>query len=286
MSLINLGEVEVIRVEEMLWEVAPATLFPQLGAADFAPHMDWMAPRFFTADGLMRLSIQAFVVRTPHHTVVVDTCVGNDRERHHEAFTRLQTDFLRRLENQAGVSPGEVDYVLCTHLHSDHVGWNTHLVDGRWAPTFPNARYLFERSEFAYWTGLPEAKLPPAIADSVLPIAEAGLAELVEGAHAIGDSIRLEPTPGHTLGHYSVRIATPRGAAVITGDLLHLPAQVREPHWTTHVCHDPEQAIATRRGFIERHADAGTMVLGSHFPSPTACRFQRKNGGYVADFDG
>ena len=284
MQAIRLGGVEVFRIEELIWENPHSFLFPTVSEADVARHMDWMAPRFFTPEGLMRLSIHAFVVKTPHHTLIVDTCVGNGRERHVPTFTGMNTPFLQRLKEQAGITPEEVDYVFCTHFHVDHVGWNVNLVDGRWEPTFPNARYLFHRAEFEYHTSLTGDDLPSFITDSVLPIAEAGLADLVEGDHRIGDHIALEPTPGHTPGHCSVRIETPQGLAVITGDIFHMPAQVAEPGWTPRVDFDPRQALRTRRDFIERHAEAGSLVLGTHFPPPTACRFVREGEGYRPRF--
>lgn len=271
---LRLGEIEIIAVEEFMWEIAPTYLFPDLTEADFAPHLSWLAPRFYSEEGLMRLAMQAFVIRTPHHTIIVDTCVGNQKERPNKDFNMLQTDFLDRLKAQAGITPEQVDYVFCTHFHVDHVGWNTRLVDGRWEPTFVNARYLFHRPEFDYYTNLPEDEKPPALIDSVLPIAEAGLADLVDGEHQIGDSIFLEPTPGHTPGHCSVRITSPNRSAVITGDLLHTPAQVCETQWATRVCHDTAQAQTTREQFIARHSEAGTVVLGTHFAHPTACHFE------------
>lgn len=272
-------------MEEFLWPVGHDFLFPHLSPEDFAPHMDWLQPRFFNPEGQMLLSVQAFVIRTPHHTVVVDTCVGNDKERSYDIFNHRQTDFLGRLKAQAGVTPDEVDYVFCTHFHSDHVGWNTRLVNGRWEPTFANARYIFHRPEFEYHMKLPEQEKQAAVLDSILPIAEAGKADLVDGGHMIGDHITLEPTPGHTPGHCSVAVATPRGNLVITGDMVHTPAQVSEPQWSTRACLDPEQAAATRKAFIEKHAEAGTLVLGTHFPPPTACRFESKGGRYFPNFE-
>ena len=285
MKALQLGAVQVFRVEELIWENTHSFLFPSVSAEELAPHLDWMAPRFFTPEGLMRLSIHSFVVKTPHHTIVVDTCVGNARQRHVEAMTGLDTAFLERLKTQAGITPEEVDYVFCTHFHLDHVGWNVHLRDGRWEPTFPNARYLFHGPEFEYFTTLPAGEMPPYVVDSVLPIAEAGLAEVVGGDHRIGDHIALEPTPGHTPGHCSVRIETPAGNAVISGDLFHMPAQVIETGWGPKVDFDPAQAVVTRRSFVERHAEAGTLVLGTHFAPPTACRFVPNGQGYRPKFD-
>ena len=218
MKSVRLGDIEVIRVEEMVWDISHTFLFPQLSDADFAPQMDWLAPRFFTGAGLMRLTIQAFVIRTPHHTIIVDTCIGNDKERSIENFNMLQTDFLERLHSGAGVRPDDVDYVFCTHFHVDHVGWNTRLVNGRWEPTFPNARYVFHRPEFEHYMNLPEEEKQPSLFDSVVPIAEAGKADLVDGGHMIGDHIHLEPTPGHTPGSQCFRV----GDYLVAGDTLFL----------------------------------------------------------------
>ena len=285
MKALQLGEVQVIRVEEVMLDWDPQFLFPELGEADLAPHMSWLVPRFFTPEGKMRLSVHAFVVRTPHHTILVDTCVGNGKQNPTPGFGNLQTDFLERLKSQAGVGPEDVDYVFCTHFHSDHIGWNTRLVDGRWEPTFPNARYLFHRPEFEYYTGLPAEEQRSSLLEGVLPIAEAGKAELVDGGHQIGDHLTLEPTPGHTPGHCSVRIDTPQGKAVITGDLVHTPAQIVETAWSPRVDYDVPQAIATRKAFIERHAEAGSLVLGTHFAPPTACRFVPDGAGHRPNFD-
>ena len=282
---LRLGEIDIFAVEEFIWEVPHTFLFPDLTDADFAPHMPWLAPRFFSPEGQMLLAVQAFVVRTPHHTIVVDTCVGNDKERPREILNRRQTDFLGRLKQQAGITPEQVDYVFCTHFHVDHVGWNTRLVEGRWEPTFPNARYLFHRPEFDYYTNLPEDERQPSLIDSVLPIAEAGLADLVDGDHQIGDSLFLEPTPGHTPGHCSVRITSPNGIAVITGDMIHTPAQVCEIQWATRACLDPVQSVETRGSFVQRHSEAGSLILGTHFAHPTACRFESTGDNFRPVFE-
>jgi glyoxylase-like metal-dependent hydrolase (beta-lactamase superfamily II) len=284
MQTLRLGALEVRRVEEMYWKVPEGFFDPHQGAEALAPHRAWLPPDSVLPDGTMVLSMHSFVVRTPQHTVIVDTCVGNDRERHYPEWCRLQIDFLGRLR-AAGVTPEQVDYVFCTHFHSDHVGWNTHLVDGRWAPTFPNARYLFHRPEFEHWTRLPDAALPPAMRDSILPIAEAGLYDLVEGDFALDDCLRLEPTPGHTPGHCSVHLASRGAEAVITGDMIHHPVQVAHPEWRTRTaCADPAQAVATRTAFLQRYADTGTRVLGTHFTPPTACRIVSRGGALRPEF--
>lgn len=279
MKPLQLGDMEIQRVEEFMWPIGYDLLFPHLSEADFARHRDWLVPRFTTADSRMLLSVHTFVIRTRHHTVLVDTCVGNEKERERADFHRLHTDYLDRL-GAAGVTPDQVDYVFCTHFHSDHVGWNTRLEKGRWVPTFPRAKYLFHRPEFEHFMNLPDDEKPAAVLDSVVPIAEAGQAEVVDGDHSIGDGIYLEPTPGHTPGHCSVHLSSSAGEAVITGDLMHHPIQFAEPQWTTQVCTYPEQAVQTRKAFIEKYADTDTLILGTHFAPPTACRIIRRGESY------
>ena len=278
MKPLRLGALEVLRVEEMIWPVPITFLFPQLSEADVQPHAAWLQPRFFDAQWRMVLSMHAFVVRTPHHTVLVDACVGNDKERAYPEWNRLRTDFLGRLR-AVGVAPEQVDYVFCTHFHGDHVGWNTRLDNGRWVPTFPNARYLFHKPEFEHWMALPDAKRPPPVRDSVVPIVEAGQYQVVSGDFALDDAFYLEPTPGHTPGHCSVHLASQGLEAVVTGDMIHSPAQIAEPQWPTRACSDPAQAVATRTAFLQRYADTAVQVLGTHFAPPTTCRIVSRSDG-------
>jgi glyoxylase-like metal-dependent hydrolase (beta-lactamase superfamily II) len=174
----------------------------------------------------------------------------------------------------AGVAPERVDVVVCTHLHVDHVGWNTRLVGGRWVPTFPNATYLFTGEEWEYWRHEKDA----CIADSVEPVVAAGQARLVDSDHAIDPWLRFEPSPGHTPGHVCLRLSTGAGEAVFAGDLMHRTVQVAEPQWSSRFCYDPKRAAATRRAFVERHADTGTLILPAHFPR--AGYIVREDGGH------
>jgi glyoxylase-like metal-dependent hydrolase (beta-lactamase superfamily II) len=215
---------------------------------------------------------------------MVDTCLGNDKARMYDVFTNLQTSFLKDLE-VAGTPAESIDTVLCTHLHQDHVGWNTKLVEGRWVPTFPNARYLFGRSEWAHWAPQIAARdAHPDVAavhlqhlsDSVEPLMQAGLVDFVESAHRITAEVSLEPTPGHTPGHVSIHIISHGQEAVITGDVMHHPIQCAEPDLPTHFCFDHEQSRQTRRAFLERYADRNVLVIGSHFADPTAGRVVRE----------
>jgi glyoxylase-like metal-dependent hydrolase (beta-lactamase superfamily II) len=186
----------------------------------------------------------------------------------------MQTTFLDDLR-AAGVDPGSVDLVLCTHLHVDHVGWNTRLAGGRWVPTFPRARHLFTRREWEHWSAERDPDTRRIMDDSVAPVLDAGLAQLVDVDHRISDELWLEPTPGHTPGHVSVRLRSGDAEAVITGDLMHHPVQMAEPDWGSHFDSDLEEARKTRRAFCERYADTPVMILGTHFNHPTAGRVTR-----------
>jgi glyoxylase-like metal-dependent hydrolase (beta-lactamase superfamily II) len=269
MHPVTVGSMTVSRVEEMIWTISPRFLFPDLTYQDFEPHRQWLVPHFSAADLKLRLSIHTFVVRTPHHTILVDTCIGNDRKRDIPLWNHMRTDYLERLA-AAGVRPQQVDYVFCTHMHVDHVGWNTRLDNGKWVPTFPNARYLFHRTEWEFWQHTEEKNQAEVVKDSLLPIIDAGLAVMVEADHVITDGVWLESTPGHTPGHCSVHLRSQGAEAVITGDMMHHPAQIAEPHWATRACWNRALSVKTRTAFVQRYADTSTRILGTHFAPPTA----------------
>ncbi|HMH76417.1 MAG TPA: MBL fold metallo-hydrolase, partial [Candidatus Udaeobacter sp.] len=223
---LEVGRLRIGAVVETAGPTRPTWLFPSATPEGLDRHRAWLAPHFLDTEGRLLQSVHTFVVKTPDLTVLVDTCIGNDKDRGgRRPFHMLRTGFLDTLR-AAGVAPDAVDVVICTHLHVDHVGWNTRLDDGRWFPTFPRARYLFARREWEHWTSEDDDGTRRIMADSVAPVLDAGLAELVSMDHQVTDEIRLEPTPGHTPGHVSVRL-TSRGAdAVITGDLMHHPVQI------------------------------------------------------------
>jgi glyoxylase-like metal-dependent hydrolase (beta-lactamase superfamily II) len=264
----QVGAVRIVQVVESKGASPPSFFYPGVAPEDIQRHA-WLRPHFAHQDGRMFASIHAFVIESCARRIVVDTCVGNDKEREVAMWNRLQGPFLERLE-AAGFAPASIDVVLCTHLHVDHVGWNTRRVEGRWVPTFPNARYLFGRVELAHWLASTGEEDRRIMADSVRPILDAGLAEPVEAGHAVTPEVRLEPTPGHTPGHVSVRIRSQGAEAVITGDLMHHPVQCAEPHWQSHYDHDPDAARTTRRRFLGEQADRPVLVLGTHFAAPTA----------------
>jgi len=270
----RLGDIAIERiVESEAADFEPLSFFPQTVAEDWAEHRAWMQPHAMDpASGNLLMCMQSFLLRTRHHTILVDTCVGDHKPRSTIFPPRWNMAsgglWLRRLA-AAGVRPEDVDYVMCTHLHADHVGWNTRLVDGRWVPTFPNARYLMSQLELEHSQQEPRPDLRACYVDSVLPVVEAGQAQLVRSDFALDDQVWLEPTPGHTPDHLSVRLRSGGDEAVITGDLIHSPVQCRKPEWSSAGDSDPEQARRTRRAFLTHCCEQSTLVCASHFPSPS-----------------
>jgi glyoxylase-like metal-dependent hydrolase (beta-lactamase superfamily II) len=266
----TVGDVKVTRIVEIPLIMAGGGLIKS-ATAEAVRAIPWLSPHFIDDEGRLIMSIHALVVETPTKRIVVDTCIGNDKPRHIEPWSHLQTSFLRDFE-AAGFSRESVDVVLCTHLHVDHVGWNTMLVDGKWVPTFPNARYLMGRAEFDYWKAGPDSTAgePAVFADSVQPVWDAGLIDLVASDHPVCDEVSLVPTPGHTIDHVSVRIRSKGEEAVITGDFVHHPCQMAHPEWASAPDYDADQSIRTRRETFAALAGAPTLVIGTHFATPTA----------------
>jgi glyoxylase-like metal-dependent hydrolase (beta-lactamase superfamily II) len=275
MNTLTLGRLRISAVVERAGPTRPTWLLPDAGPDAVERHRGWLAPHFLDEKGRFLQSIHSFVVQAPGLTVLVDTCVGNDKDRGgRPPFHMMRTTFLDDLR-AAGVRPESVDLVLCTHLHVDHVGWNTRLDNGRWVPTFPRARHLFTRREWEHWSAERTDDTRRIMADSVTPVMDAGLAQLVDMDHRISGELAFEPTPGHTPGHVSVRLSSDDQEAVITGDLMHHPIQMAEPQWSSDFDSDAEHARKTRREFCERYADTPIVVLGTHFHHPTAGRIVR-----------
>jgi glyoxylase-like metal-dependent hydrolase (beta-lactamase superfamily II) len=259
----------------------PLTFFPGATPELLAENREWLnATALDPATGLVILCIQSYVVRTPHHTILVDTCVGNDKDRpNHQFWSQMRgTQYMEGLA-AIGLTVEDIDFVLCTHLHIDHVGWNTRLLDGRWVPTFPNAKYVFAKAELDYWTSQPAQT--PWLVDSVLPIVAAGREELVADDHVLNEFVRLEPTPGHTPHHFAVQIGRGQTDAVLTGDLIHSPLQMRFPEISMRADFDQKQSAVTRRRFLECYCDTQTLVCTSHFPLPSTGHVTRHGAGFA-----
>lgn len=270
----TIGDVRVTRLLESEVPGRATWLIPDASAEALARHADWLRPHFLDERGRIIAAVHALVVESQGRRIVVDTCVGNDKERAVPGWNRMQGPFLADLA-AAGFARESIDTVVCTHLHVDHVGWNTMLVDGRWVPTFPNARYLFVRAEWEHWSAEPAAAEGDVVGDSVRPVVDAGLVDLVAPDHRLTDEVWLEPTPGHTPGHVSVRIRSGGADAVITGDVMHHPVQCAEPEWHSSFDVDPDAARRTRRAFLERYADQPVLVLGTHFATPVGGKIVR-----------
>ncbi|HWA90667.1 MAG TPA: MBL fold metallo-hydrolase [Rhizomicrobium sp.] len=277
----RIGDVTVNRVVEMELPVpySEKHAFLKQATPEALGAMPWLKPHFVREDGALMLSIHALCVEAPGIRLVIDTCIGNDKPRLMTRRRALQTDFLKRLED-AGFARETVDAVVCTHLHVDHVGWNTMLKDGKWVPTFPKARYLIGRKEFEHWVSVEENETPAIMADSVHPIFDAGLAEMVEMDHRISPELRLLPTPGHTPGHVSVVIESRGETAIVTGDMMHHPCQVTRPDWISEFDGDKQAGAARRHAMIAEWADKPLLVIGTHFAAPTAGHIRRDGESY------
>ena len=285
----NVGDFTIHRVVEQETSFLPALdMLPGLNPDVLAENRAWMRKAKAIDDNdTLILCFQSYIVRTPHHTILIDSCIGNDKPRPQRPKWNMKTDdtYMRGLA-AAGFSVDDIDYVMCTHLHVDHVGWNTRLENGRWVPTFPKARYLFGKTEFDYWAGM-HAKTPvPVIADSVMPIVEAKRCEIVGDEATIGDHVRILPTPGHTPGHSAFRLGKARDEAVFSGDLMHSPIQTLYPEISMKFDVDAAMAGKTRRSFLERYCDTETLCCTAHFPSPSSGRIRRHGNGFSCEMIG
>ena len=268
MARLQLGEIAIQRiVEHEIPVYRPMDLFDEATPEAIAPYREWLEPRALCPrTGCLVMPVLSYLVRTRLHTILIDTCCGRHKSyaeppEWHQPGNR---DWLARLE-AAGVHPEHIDYVFCTHLHSDHCGWNTRRVDGRWVPTFPNARYVFARDEYRAM----ERDRHAIFTDNVLPVMEAGQAVLVDLDYALDDEVWLEPSVGHSVGHVTVHLKSGPHRAAMCGDLIHTPLQLAEPGWSLNSDWDLAQATLTRKAFIETHCGSDTLVLTAHFPSPS-----------------
>ncbi|HEU4627135.1 MAG TPA: MBL fold metallo-hydrolase [Steroidobacteraceae bacterium] len=268
----RIGDVEVARIAEIYGFQDHIWMLLKDADAEYVKQFAWLRPHFATPEGLMILSFQCFVLRSQGKNVMIDTCIGADRKREYDVFCNLKTTFLQDLE-AAGYPAHSITTVMCTHLHFDHVGWNTHLVNGNWVPTFPNARYLFGKKEYDHWVHLRNTGGYhdfEHMVDAIDPVIAAGLVDFIGPEHRITDEVSLFPTPGHTPGHVSVLIRSRGEEAVITGDMLHHPIQFIDPQRHGNFDMDKDQGARTRQAFVDRFADTNTLIIGSHFADPTS----------------
>ncbi len=267
----KIGTIEVQQVVEMQSPLFDAAVFLPTStpeeiatlAADFSP---WA---LCSETGKLVLALQTYVIRTSRHTILVDTCVGCDKTSSIPVWhMRTDASWLERLAS-VGVTPESVDYVFCTHLHGDHIGWNTQLVDGRYVPVFTNAKYIFAKKEIEYAEQVAAEPRAKAYEQSVLPVLEANQAQLVDTDFALDDEVWLTPTPGHTPGHVAVNIKSAGVEAVMVGDAIHSPLQCVHPEWSAQPDADPALAAKTRIHLLESCLADNRLVLTAHFPLPS-----------------
>jgi glyoxylase-like metal-dependent hydrolase (beta-lactamase superfamily II) len=273
----KVGKVKITKVVELETVGSTRFILP-LATNEEIQKLPWLIPHFATDEGRLKMSIHSLVVETPTRRIVVDTGLGNDKQgRNVPTWNDRQGPFLQTMR-EAGFAPESVDTVLCTHLHVDHVGWNTRLVDGKWVPTFANARYVFGRAEYEYWRDHSvESDKVAVFNDSVKPVMDAGKADLVASDARLSDEITLIPTPGHSPGHMSIHIRSDGEEALLTGDVAHHPCQMAHLGWSSTADSDPVQSAVTRRELFSRFADTPTLVIGGHF---NAGRIHRDGGGF------
>jgi glyoxylase-like metal-dependent hydrolase (beta-lactamase superfamily II) len=275
----NIGDVKVSRIIESEAPWPGTWLLPDATAENIKKEASWLFPTFTDEKGKLRMAIHALVLESQGTRIVVDTCIGNDKVRSNPVWSNLKLPFLDDLE-KAGYARNNIDIVVCTHLHVDHVGWNTTLENGKWVPTFPNARYLVGGTEWEFWSKSDNKDSRDPIEDSVRPVVDSGHAKLVDSNYRITDEVWLEPTPGHTPGHHSVRISSKGRDAVITGDLIHHPVQFQYPEWDDAFDSDLAMAKSTRRAFAEKYADRDVLVFGTHFATPSAGKITRSGSAF------
>lgn len=288
----TIGDAKITRIEEFYGETYPLKdIFPDCTNEQLAEHRHWLAPRHYDADsGRIKLSVHSWLLQVGGKKILIDCCCGNNKAKPGRPFWHmLNVPWLERLA-AAGARPDEIDMVMCTHLHHDHVGWNTINRDGKWVPTFPNARYVFSRQDVEYFSKLDaDPKDGPAelgaFRECVVPILEYGKADLVEcGPHRLNDFIEIDGAPGHAPGHVVFKLESKGQRGIFIGDVLHHLLQVHYPDWNFPKNSDAAQARVSRRKVLEYCAASGALVLPGHVGLPFAGRIEATQSGYRPDF--
>jgi glyoxylase-like metal-dependent hydrolase (beta-lactamase superfamily II) len=288
---VKLGAATVTRIEESYEpNFAAKTFFPDWKPEIVDEHRAWLVPSHYDeASAMLKLSVHSWLLNIGGKRILIDTCVGNHKPRpHRPKWHLMETKYLERLK-AAGVTPDQVDMVMCTHLHVDHVGWNTRLDDGRWVPTFKNAKYVWSQDDFDFYSRLDkDPEKGPAnggsFRDSVLPVVDAGLARMVKGTAQLDEHLKITPAPGHTPGTIRIELESRGQKAVFCGDILHHALQVYHPEWNSFACLDADNARKSRRATVEHCAGSGARLLPCHFGAPFTCHIESKGAGFVPKF--
>ncbi len=288
---VRLGGATATRIEESYEPNFDAKVFfPDWDPGVVDRHRNWLVPGHYDEpSGFLKLSVHSWLLKVGGKHILIDTCVGNHKSRpHRPKWHLMETNYLGRLK-AAGVEPDQIDMVMCTHLHVDHVGWNTKLENGKWVPTFRNAKYVFSRADYDHYLKIDsDPGTGPANAgsfrDSVLPVVEAGLTQMVDGAAQLDENLRITPAPGHTPGTIRIDFESRGEKAVFCGDILHHALQVYHPEWNSFACLDQDNARTSRRATIEHCAGSGARLLPCHFGAPFTCRIESTGAGFVPKF--
>ena len=285
-----IGNATIEKVEEICGAgFKPARMFPKFDQEAFDAQKGWMVPDH-VEPGSDRLvgSIHTWVVKTGKHTILIDTCLGNHKDRHNPGWNKLNTPFLERLQ-ACGCHPDSVDFVMCTHLHVDHVGWNTKLENGRWVPTFKNAKYLFAKREYAHWETEHKTKgletNGGSFDDSVLPVVEAGKAVMIDSDHQPDPMLTIADYPGHTPGSIAINLKDAGRQACFSGDIMHHPIQVYHPDWSSQFCSDQGLSAKSRRKLLEDCVESGALLCPAHFPGANAGTIKPEGNAFKIDWD-
>ena len=290
MAVRAIGNATIEKVEEICGPgFKPGRMFPKFDQDAFDAQKGWMVPEH-VQEGSDRLigSVHTWVVKTGRHTILIDTCLGNHKDRHNPGWNKLNTPFLERLE-ACGCHPDSVDFVMCTHLHVDHVGWNTRLEDGRWVPTFKNARYLFAKREYAHWETEHKTKgletNGGSFDDSVLPVVEAGKAVMIESDHQPDPLLTIRDYPGHTPGSIAINLKDQGKQACFSGDIMHHPIQVYHPDWSSQFCWDQAMSAVSRRKLLEDCVESNALLCPAHFPGANAGYVKPEGNAFRIEWD-
>lgn len=289
MTNFTIGDVSVTGITDLAdFQIAMSTLFPTSVPEQLGAELHWLSPDFLVNDNV-RLTVRSWLLQVEGRNILVDACVGDHKERPHrtEWHRRSGGEWIAALARKR-LRPEDIDVVFCTHMHADHVGWNTRLEDGRWVPTFPNARYICSRIEYEHWQAETAAKdttaVPNCFEDSVLPVMQAGRMDLVDDGWELASGLVLLDSAGHTPGHMSMEVSRGGQRGVFCGDAIHSPIQMVMPDWSSAFCSDPDQARETRCALLERLADTQDMLIPMHFGGRAHCRVKPVGNAFRPDF--
>lgn len=275
----QIGEVVVTKVVEAVFHSQTEILIPGSSTEFLLANQDWLSPHFIDDEGKLLISMHSLLIEADGKKIVVDTGVGDDLPDEFKHMAIQGDKYIQDLE-AAGFAPDSVDFVVCTHLHVDHVGWNTKWEGGRWVPTFPNARYVFAKDAVDAWR-MPKGSGLNAhgTVNTVQPLLDAAVVDQVDPDHVLTASVRLVSTPGHSHGHFSIEIVSDGRRGFITGDASHHPVQWTAPYWGSKSDIDVDESTHTRQRILDEYLDTDALIMGTHYAGPIAGRLATTSEG-------